>query len=174
MLISVPFVNLENCKKLQFDQRTFHVSTLSKLTLMFLVLRCQQVFVEASKTENVKILVVKVNQHYASNGHEATTIEADNAKENGSKDLVRFCQNYGVSIMTSPSHALQINGVSELLIQEHCTRARVLTLFFSFPQDVLLEALYRENWLTNKVPFSFIERRDFSKSGAPLLKSIFR
>lgn len=66
--------------------------------------------------------------------------------------MLQSCQNHGVSIIKLPSYALESNKVSELLVEERWTRARVLLLSFSIPQNLVAETFNHAKLAENRFP----------------------
>lgn len=87
-------------------------------------------------SNHVRGFINKVKGKYGSAGISVQMIRADNARENIPKELHEFCITNGIKIEPSPAYAPESNGMAERLVQENCTRARVMMLATTLPANL--------------------------------------
>lgn len=84
-------------------------------------------------------------------------IRLDRAGESKSEYVKYFAHQYVIKLDYSPPYSLQSKGAAERLIQEHCTRARVLLFASDLPINSWGEAINHVNWLRNRALSERIE-----------------
>ena len=90
--------------------------------------------------------------HFATERYRIQTIRLDQARENVKGVVANFCKKEGIRINPSPDYAPERNGISERIVQEHWTRARILMIASKLPINLWGGALKHANWLRNRLP----------------------
>ena len=105
-----------------------------------------------------------VEYHFTRQGYRIQMLRLDQARENIKGEVARFCKEQGIQLSPSPPYAPESNGISERIVQEHWTRARVLVFASKLPNSLWGEAINHANWLRNRLPSRRID------NSLPILK----
>lgn len=91
-----------------------------------------------------------------------------------SKGLMNFRSSSGIEVKSSPIWAPESNGTAERLFQERWTRTRVLLCDSDpLPHNLWDEALKHANWLSNRLPTSFVIGHILIQLWDPIIKIDF-